>query len=102
MKKRMVSFTFRLPFKLSRQLRAISKVYDAQPGAFVRDILEATFDNGGLRTQLFQQRLNAAVAKWGDAPLHLGGPDSGTWTAPRKQGKVAVKGANRGKGPPMS
>lgn len=87
----MPSFTFRLPLDLSRKLRAYSKVYGAQPGSFVRDMLEATFDNGGLRTQLFQQRMAEGEKRYAGRAVSVGGQDSGGFTAPGQSIKEARK-----------
>ena len=79
----MPPFTFRLPLELSRKLRAIAKVYGAQPGPFVRDLIGATVE-GGLRAQLFQQRLTQGMARYAEREVMVGGRDAGGWSAPEK------------------
>jgi hypothetical protein len=96
----MPSFTFRLPLDLSRKLRAYSKVYGAQPGSFVRDMLEATFDGGGLRTQLFQQRMAEGEKRYEGRAVSIGGEDAGAFTAPGQSVKEARKDLKRRKGRP--
>jgi hypothetical protein len=78
---------------LSRKLRAIAKVYDAQPGPFVRDLIEATVE-GGLRAQLFQERLTKGMERYATSGVVLGGSDAGTWSAPEKPTEEAAPGRN--------
>lgn len=84
MTKRMPTFTFRLPLMMSRKLRALAKVYDSTPGEFVRDLIEATIEEG-LHKQLFEKRLKDGMERYKDKPLTLRGPDGGTWSAPDKR-----------------
>jgi len=79
----MPTFTFRLPLTLSRKLRAVAKIYDSQPGPFLRDLVEATIE-GGLRAQLFQQRLSQGMARYAEREVLLSGSDAGGFTAPGK------------------
>jgi hypothetical protein len=101
MRKRMSTFTFRISDDLSNKLRGISVVYGELPGQFVRDMLEAVFDAGGLRTQLFQQRLAHAMAQYQNKEVVVPGASGGTWSKPRKPAKVGTKGNRRRKEPPV-
>jgi hypothetical protein len=75
----------------------MAKVYGAQPGPFLRDLIEATME-GGLHAQLFQQRLAKGIARYEGRAVLLGGADAGGWSAPQKpmQSVATCKGARRG------
>ena len=63
MMKPMMLFSFRIPRDLARRLRAVARLYKAEPSTFLRDMIEATCSGDQGKTIVFLQRVQEGLTR---------------------------------------